>query len=205
MTRRVGAAATHLHFVRHGESTWNAAGRVQGSYRGDDEPVLTATGRQQIAEAGRQVVGVLGLPSGARTVDLWSSDLARARESAEVLAVALRPMGWRAIVHPEPAWREQHLGSMEGRSAGSLVAEEPGEGRHISEIRWGGGESLHDVHERVGAWLAPALAAPGHLVVVSHEHTIRAALAWLRGRTWRDVDWDEPVTPGSVTTVVLGD
>ena len=31
------------------------------------------------------------------------------------------------------------------------------EGEHVSEVRWGGGESMHDVFERVGAWLAPAL------------------------------------------------
>mgnify|MGYP002651678903 CR=1 FL=1 len=44
---------------------------------------------------------------------------------------------------------------------------------------------------------------PGDLVVVSHEHTIRAALAVLADRGWRDIDWDAPVPPGSVRSVPL--
>ncbi|MBD5831482.1 hypothetical protein AWH69_09945 [Janibacter melonis] len=199
MTR---VSPTHVHLVRHGESTWNRDGRVQGAYCGADQAELTATGRADAARAGLTLGSRIGVPRGERSLWLWSSDLRRALETAQVLAVALRPSGWTASVRHEPGLREQSLGDLEGREARTLRAEPVPEGEHVSEVRWGGGESMHDVFERVGAWLAPALLEqPEHLVVVSHEHTIRAALAWLRSTSHRDVDWDEPVPPGSVTTL----
>lgn len=196
---------TLVHLVRHGQSTWNRDGRVQGAYRGLDEPVLTGEGRAQAARAGLAVQAALGPPAGEHNLFLWCSDLTRALQSAEVISVAMRPSGWVASLRNEPGLREQHLGDLEGQPARALRSLDVPPGTHISEVRWGGGESMQDVHERVGDWFAPALMdAPRHLVVVSHEHTIRAALAWLRQRSWRDIDWDEPIAHGSVTTCEVG-
>lgn len=195
-----------MHLIRHGESTWNRDGRVQGAYRGHDEPVLTGVGQAQAARAGLALRALVGPPDAERNLPLWSSDLTRALQTAEVVSVTLRPSGWTASLHNEPGLREQRLGDLEGQPGDALRAETVPEGTHVSEVRWGGGESMLDVHERVGDWFAPALMEqPRHLVVVSHEHTIRAALAWLRQHSWRDIDWDEPIEPGSVTTVDIDD
>jgi len=196
---------TQVHLVRHGESTWNRDGRVQGAYRGTEEPVLTESGRAEAVRAGRSVQSLLGSPSTAPNIYLWSSDLSRALQTAEIISVTLRPVGWVASVRAESGLREQHLGVLEGQPADSLRAEAPPEGAHISQVRWGGGESMQEVYMRVGDWFAPALVdQPRHLFVISHEHTIRAALAWLRQHSWRDIDWDEPIARGSVTTCELG-
>ena len=125
----------------------------------------------------------------------------RTLQTAEIISVALRPSGWSASVRDEPGLREQALGELEGETTASLRPLTVPEGEHISEIRWGGGESMQDVFERVGDWFAPALIEqPEHLIVISHEHAIRASLAWLRSHSHRDIDWDEPLAPGSVTT-----
>ncbi|HEX7136135.1 MAG TPA: histidine phosphatase family protein, partial [Iamia sp.] len=62
-----------LLLVRHGESTWNADGRWQGQA----DPPLTDRGREQARSA------AAGLPGGVD--ELWSSDLERARVTAELL------------------------------------------------------------------------------------------------------------------------
>lgn len=190
-----------MHLIRHGESTWNRDGLVQGAHRGSGQALLTDEGRAQAARAGLVLGAKLGAPGGHRDLSLWSSDLMRALQSAEIISVALRPNGWSASVRNEAGLREQALGRLEGERAATLREQPVPEDDHVSEVRWGGGESMQDVFERVGEWFAPALIEqPEHLVVVSHEHTIRASLAWLRSRSHRDIDWDEPVEPGSVTT-----
>lgn len=195
-----------MHLVRHGESTWNRAGLVQGAHRGPGQSVLTDIGRADAARAGLALGAALGPPRAERALALWTSDLMRALQTAEIISVALRPAGWQASVRHEAGLREQALGRLEGERSESLRAEEVPAGCHVSEIRWGGGESMQDVFDRVGEWFAPALIEqPDHLVVVSHEHTIRAALAWLRSCSHRDIDWDEPIEPGSVTSVDVVD
>lgn len=192
---------THLHLIRHGESTWNRDGLLQGAHRGVSEAVLTDEGRAAAARAGLALGARLGPPGGHRALSLWTSDLMRSLQTAEIISVALRPSGWSASVRNEPGLREQALGELEGETTASLRPLTVPEGEHISEIRWGGGESMQDVFERVGDWFAPALIEqPEHLIVISHEHAIRASLAWLRSRSHRDIDWDEPIAPGSLTT-----
>ncbi len=190
-----------MHLIRHGESTWNRDGLVQGAHRGPGQSVLTDAGRAEAARAGLALGALLGPPRAEHAMALWTSDLMRALQTAEIISVALRPAGWHASVRNEAGLREQALGTLEGERSDSLRAQTVPAGEHISEVRWGGGESMQDVFERVGDWFAPALIEqPDHLVVISHEHTIRAALAWLRSRSHRDIDWDEPIPPGSMTS-----
>ena len=188
-----------MHLIRHGESTWNRDGLVQGAHRGPGQSVLTDAGRAEAARAGLALGALLGPPRAEHAMALWTSDLMRALQTAEIISIALRPAGWHASVRNEAGLREQALGTLEGERSDSLRAQTVPAGEHISEVRWGGGESMQDVFERVGDWFAPALIEqPDHLVVISHEHTIRAALAWLRSRSHRDIDWDEPIPPGSM-------
>lgn len=66
---------THLYLVRHGQTDWNVVGRWQGQA---DVP-LNERGRQQAAQIARSLSEV-GL------VAIYSSDLVRARETADALA-----------------------------------------------------------------------------------------------------------------------
>lgn len=170
--------------MRHGQSTWNVEGRVQGQ---TGHPPLTSLGREQARRAAEELRGC-----GAARV--LSSDLARAHETAEIIAQALA-----LPLETTPLLREQALGGMEGKRYDELMALPTPEGQHDSEVRWGGGESLQDVMDRAREFLR--LLQTGEeqdLVVVSHGETLRVLLTLLDGRTHREIDWDFPINNGEV-------
>jgi broad specificity phosphatase PhoE len=89
---------TTLLLVRHGETDWNAEGRLQGH---TDTP-LNDYGRRQAARLAEELAG-----DGIDAV--YSSDLSRARETAEIVAAHL---GLPVVI--EPGLREKNWGSWEG-------------------------------------------------------------------------------------------
>ena len=185
-------AVTRIHLVRHGESTWNVERRLQGQTA---HPELTARGREQAAQAAEELARRVG----GRPAAVWSSDLVRAAQTAQAVAQRLG-----VVVRVEPALREQGLGSMEGRLTRELEPQEVPAGRHVTEVRWGGGESIADVHARLTALAARARAdvpAGTDFVWVTHGDTLRVALAVLTGQGHRDVSWEGVVANGAVVTV----
>ncbi|MCE1180151.1 MAG: histidine phosphatase family protein [Micrococcales bacterium] len=184
-----------VHLVRHGESTWNRDGILQGQ---TPHPELTDTGRAQAAAAGERLAGLIA----AEACAIWTSDLVRARQTAALIAGHLG-----GTPQVTDALREQGLGSLEGRRPSELHPEPVPEGRHISEVRWGGGESVQDVHARVSRFVAARRAeqsalAP-HLVLVTHGDTLRVIRALLQGRSHREVDWADEVANGCVVGLPL--
>lgn len=172
------------HLVRHGQSTWNVAGRVQGQTA---HPQLTALGVQQAQDAARRLAQVVG--PGAR---LWTSDLVRAAQTARIIGsrLGLEPVETVAL-------REQSLGELEGLPRDQLRPQETPDGVHVSEVPWGAGESVLDVHNRLRRFLDSI--DDGEHVLVTHGDTLRIALAVLDGRSHRQVDWS-PMPNGAVVT-----
>src|SRR5581483_12433051 len=77
-TGRYVSGMTTLLLVRHGETDWNSERRWQGHA---DEP-LNETGRAQAREVADELAD--------RSIDaVYSSDLSRARETAEIIAARL--------------------------------------------------------------------------------------------------------------------
>lgn len=66
-------------WLRHGESTWNAAGRLQHDVA---HPELTTRGRVQATEAAARL-------REAGLTELWSSPAVRARQTAEIIGAGL--------------------------------------------------------------------------------------------------------------------
>jgi broad specificity phosphatase PhoE len=90
---------TTLLLVRHGETDWNRDGRWQGH----SDTRLNDAGREQATRLAAEL----------RDVDVvYSSDLARARETAEVLAGALG-----LEIRFDPRLRERSFGAWEGLTA----------------------------------------------------------------------------------------
>lgn len=176
-----------LHLVRHGQSTWNAAGRLQGQTQ--DVP-LTSLGRRQA----RTAATMLAAWPVSR---LLTSDLLRAEQTAQIIGagIAVAPA-------PDARLREQALGSLEGARTRELVPATTTAGTLEPDRRRGGGESVADVHHRVGSLLRSLLVdpTPGDVVLVSHGDTVRIAAAWLSGRCPHEVSWF-PVPNGAITTV----
>lgn len=121
---------------------------------------------------------------------MWSSDLLRARQTAESIA---RDHGVEPVT--DARLRDVALGRLEGASYDALVAEETPPGAHVAEVRWGGGESLADVAVRVRSLLgdlASTFGGDDEVVVVSHADTLKLLVTLINGGGHRDIDWDAP-------------
>ena len=111
---------------------------------------------------------------------MWTSPLARARETAEVAAAHL---GLEAVVLDDLA--ESRRGAWEGRTYAELAADDP---ERLAAFEAGertfafpGGESLEEQIARTRRALGTIAAGPQPALAVAHAGTIRAAYA-LEGR-----------------------
>ena len=179
-----------LWLVRHGESTWNNLGLIQGHA---DGPVLTERGRAQSQDvAHRLPVGVVEA--------IYASDLERAQETATFVGSELG-----LPVSSHNALRERCFGVLEGRPLSDLDPAHSGiryERVIDATARPEGGESLDDLYGRVGTfleWLGDQPHA-GDVVLVTHGGTIRALRAYCAGEPMLDSTWSE-VPNGSVWNV----
>lgn len=179
--------ATVLHLVRHGESEWNVARRVQG---GTAHVPLTARGRGQATQAAA-VLGQLSIRS------VRTSDQARAAQTAAII-------GERCGVVPitEPRLREQGLGDLEGLGLDEALRQSQGIDWTDADSRPGGGESIRDVYLRIASLLAQLQGSDGEHVLVSHGDTIRIICALLDGLPPDSVPYEVPAN-GSITTRTL--
>jgi probable phosphoglycerate mutase len=190
VTRTARIPCPALYFVRHGQSTWNLQGRVQGQ---QDEPELTELGRQQAAGAAARLLGA------ARIALLLSSDLTRAVQTAEIIgeALCLTPV-------ITPLLREQALGSLEGLNTRQATDALAGVDLTDPDRRYGGGESRNDVLARVRHLLTDPqlgrLAEGAEVALVSHGDTIRIAVAGLLGEDPLASHW-RPIDNGSVSII----
>jgi 2,3-bisphosphoglycerate-dependent phosphoglycerate mutase len=101
--------STRIILVRHGETDWNATGRIQGH---SDTP-LNAVGRTQAQRVARHLASE---PVRA----LYSSDLARAFETATIIGHTLGLM-----VVTSRRLRERQYGAWEGLTAADIQARYP--------------------------------------------------------------------------------
>ncbi|HVK83071.1 MAG TPA: histidine phosphatase family protein [Kofleriaceae bacterium] len=111
--------------TRHGETTWNALGKLQGH----TDIELNDAGRGQ-ARALADAFCTVGITA------VWTSDLARARQTGEIVAAALG-LGAPTV---EPELRERKFGVFEGLTRAECATQHP---------------------EAWRAWLAQTAAPPG--------------------------------------------
>jgi len=161
--------ATIVLLARHGETDWN----VQRRWQGHADPPLNDRGREQ---ARRLAVLVADVELDA----IYASDLARARETAAIVAAA------RGLdVVTDPALREIDVGEWSGLTTGEIERRFPdGLRRHAEgSDGWVHGESHLMMSERiVGAVARIAGAHPGECVLcVLHGGVMRAILAQAAG------------------------
>lgn len=144
---------TFISLVRHGETDWNRARRIQGS---SDIP-LNGTGRAQAETTGRALAG-------GRFDAIYASPLSRALETAQIIAAHV------GLDEPAtlPAVAERNYGDAEGLTGEQILARWP-EGTVVP-----GRESRDEVVARA----LPALRELGeqhpgeNVIVVSHGGVI---------------------------------
>ncbi len=160
-----------LLLARHGETDWNAAGKIQGQ---TDIP-LNDRGREQAMALGRRL-----LEEGVSLRALYTSPQKRAFETARIAGA---PQG----LTPQPleALREINLGLWEGHSWEEVAARWPEEyaayDRDRMNVSPTEGESYRQMLRRV----VPALKdierrGEGTALVVAHSAVIRGVLCGLR-------------------------
>jgi broad specificity phosphatase PhoE len=186
---------TTILLARHGESDWNRSRRWQGHA---DRP-LTERGREQARELAERLADT-------ELDAVYSSDLARARDTARTVA-GPRGLGMREL----PALREVDVGSWSGLTRAEAEQRFPeayarwatgGEG-------WDDGETYEQLSERtVGAIRAIAGDHPNQRVlVVAHGGSIRAIHAAALGvdvHTYRRIQRVEPNATLSAVCVEAG-
>jgi broad specificity phosphatase PhoE len=167
------ASSRTLFLSRHGETEWNLAQRWQGQ---TDIP-LNDRGRAQAAALAERLRG--------RAVSrIHASDLARASETAEIIA---RVLGVGDVTI-DPDLRERGYGVFEGLTRDECSARHPEPwARYLADRTHmpPGAEPQADLVRRMLAAVARAgaLAAPedGAVLIVSHGGAIRALLAAATG------------------------
>lgn len=178
---------TTLFLVRHGETDWNRDGRWQGG----SDTRLNEVGREQAKALAATLDG---------TVDaVYSSDLARARETADILAARLG-----LEVQVDERLRERSFGAWEGLTSAEI------EQRFADAHRlWRAGvgtgaedaEPFHAFAARVTSFVDDLLEAhpDEEVLVVAHGGSIRVIHALARG-----IDYvrDHRLIPGVPNCVV---
>jgi broad specificity phosphatase PhoE len=165
-----------LVLIRHAESIWNATGHWQGHA----DPPLSPAGREQAERLARELLGM-------RFAAVLSSDLARALETARIVAA---PHGLSPA--PDPRLRELDVGRWSGLRRDEIERLDPAAlARFLAgepDARPGGGESRRELRCRVRAALAEAGAAFAgrRIAVVAHLGVIRALVpgAWPANAAW---------------------
>jgi broad specificity phosphatase PhoE len=146
---------TTLLLVRHGETDWNAEGRLQGH---TDRP-LNDAGRRQAQELAERLA--------REQVDaVYASDLARAKETAETVGARL---GLPVVIDPD--LREKNWGTWEGLTGDERIGVEYA------------GETTEEHRERVLRAVRRIVERhPGQtVVVVTHGGSLRRIQASVQG------------------------
>ncbi len=161
--------ATWVYLVRHGETVWNAEGRLCGS---TDVP-LSDEGLRQAQKVAERLASV---PLAA----VYTSPLQRARQTAEAIASA-----HRLPVREEPDLREVDYGEWEGLKVAEVAERFPEMERQRREepLRFAApnGEPMASFAERVIAAIQRIVAShPDECIcVVAHQTVNRFILCWV--------------------------
>ena len=172
---------TRILALRHGETTWNQDKRLQGQL---DIP-LNERGHWQAARAAAAL-------RDEAIAAVYSSDLARAHQTAHAIAAALA-----LEVRTHSGLRERHFGAFQGKTWTELEVEEP-----EATLAWrtrvpdfapgGDGETLLQLRERIETTFNGIAARhPGEqIVIVAHGgvldmvYRLATGLELQAPRTW---------------------
>lgn len=158
---------THPVFLfRHGETEWNAAGRIQGRL---DSP-LTTRGRQQAHAMGLALKATAG--AACAQILIYASPLGRVRETVTLAAEAagIDAAGCRF----EDRLREITWGQWDGMTRAEIDQRTPGAMAERERAKWHhlppGGESYDAAARRVRPFLDAVLTSAAERPVALFSH-----------------------------------
>lgn len=157
--------------ARHGQTAWNALGKLQGH----TDIELDDVGRGQARDLAT-AIGAHGV------ANVWTSDLSRARQTGEIVAAAIG----LAAPRIEPELRERRFGVFEGLTRDECAARHPEAWKAWLENTTAppGGEPREDAVARLERALRRiASESSDTALVISHGGVMRLWLMDLLGRT----------------------
>lgn len=170
-----------VHLIRHGETDWNREKRAQGQ----QESVLTTTGRQQAAELRTRLADT-------RFDAVYCSSSVRARETADILFAESG-----LTIHVCERLREIRMGAWEGRLYDEIKRSDPQQFHAFwhqpDQFELPGAETYADVQQRALQRLDEILAneMAREIAIVSHGVLIKTLLCAIERRPLAKL-WDAP-------------
>ena len=164
-----------IYYIRHGETSWNAEGRLQGAR---DIP-LNDLGRRQAAQAGGILADLLARDGRDKSVvPFVSSPLGRARSTMELVRTTLQlPPDDYAV---DDRLREIGYGQWEGSTLAEMQLADPAFFAKRQTDKWSlapeGGETYASVQSRMRDWYDQLVT---DTVAVAHGGTARALMVAL--------------------------
>ena len=164
-----------IYYIRHGETSWNALGRLQGA---QDIP-LNDLGRRQAAHAGNILLDLFARDGRDKSsLSFVASPLIRARATMELVRDSLKlPRDDYAL---DDRLREIAYGQWEGSTLPEMQLRDPDLYAKRQTEKWTvsppGGESYTEVQARMQDWYASVTA---DTVTVAHGGTARALMVAL--------------------------
>lgn len=153
----------HFYFIRHGETVWNVENKICGA----TDIELTEKGHQQAIETGKKI-----LEQGIHADIILSSPLVRASETARHISeITGIPM------EIEQRLKEQNFGRYEST---------PRDGKEFYEAkkelasRFGTGESMLQVAQRIYNLLDDIKAGDREVILVAHNGIVRIVESYFR-------------------------
>ena len=213
-------ARKRIILVRHGETRQHEEPMFIGQY---DVP-LSEEGCAQAQAAGQEIVKLMAEDVEAELLGMdkfgkepmpaieriYSSDLVRAMETADIIADAINKAypqlsemtGGPIRIKRDPGLREISLGSWDGRPIREVAEQYPEEyerrGKDIFSFKMRGAESFYDMQYRVKAAFRNLLRNDDakDIIIIAHSGVIRALENSIRGLQVSD-PWD-PVPKGGL-------
>ena len=182
-----------VYYIRHGETEWNALGRLQGA---QDIP-LNELGREQSVHAGHILADLFRRDGrSASSIGFVASPLGRARQTMDLVRGTLQlPLSGYAI---DDRLREIGYGEWEGSTLAEMQAKDPDLFARRQAEKWTvappGGESYVSLQARVADWYRDLEA---DTVAAAHGGTLRALMVALALETPESAS-DLPIEQGTV-------
>lgn len=177
-----------IFIARHGETVFNAAGRMQG--QSQVHTPLTRTGVAQAEEMGRALAKWLGT---RQSLSLWCSSAGRAQQTMAIIADHIEADFFDVRV--DPRLEEIDVGDWSGRSYADIIADQ-GEilDRDVGlfSVKPPGGEWYDDIAARLKDWIADTDQERGDRLVIMHGISSRVLRGLQRGLPV-DPRWGAPV------------
>lgn len=188
----MASAATRVVLVRHGESEWNAVGRIQGQ------------GGAGLSELGHRQAKATAAYLRQRYPDATAvvrSDLERVVETAGPFEASCS-LG----VTVDQRWREIDVGTWSGLTWAEVAEQDPttlAAWRGGEDVRRGGGETFAELRGRTAAALRDLRELGGTVIVFTHGGCIRLGVAEVVGIPLMGEFALAPVANCAVTELLL--